>query len=177
MKHIVMSVLAIAAFGVTVAGTKTAEADKIVSSNWQPLETSGHVTTTTTAGSTVSITYNVGPFPPQIPNGVTRSGANTGGYHLGGTPSPAAQKDCVTTGNGAWNCPTAHIALEDCSNGDFLTGDWVYDFGGGGTSSTDATTGYGAGYWSGLWTPAGTDNGNCPNNQAIAGGAWIYVYQ
>jgi hypothetical protein len=172
MKQVLMSLLAVAAFGATVAGTQTAEAEGWISTNWQPLGTYSHLGDGNNYQG-FSASYAVS--TPIAPSGVTLSANNTGTIFV-----PGATNGVCSAGTGGRYCPTTHWAFTLCANNDFITGNIVLGYSVGGTANesfTNTTTAYGSGYWSGFWTSAGTDTGYCPSGLPIVkGGMWMYQY-
>jgi hypothetical protein len=161
MKHIVVSALAVAAFGATVVGTQPAAAAGWVGSAWNPIGTNSHLTTSEgfTANFAVSTAY--------APANVTASANATTSLSV----SVPNTQVCV----GTW-CPTVHQAFSLCRDGHYLSGPIVLGYFPNQSSFTSVTTGNGAGYWLGgqAVTP---DTGFCPSSAPmIQGGVNVWNY-
>ena len=172
MKKVAMSLLAVAAFGTTIVGTQTAEAEGWLGSGWYPVG-QNH---TMGGGATLEgfiVAFSVG--APVVPAGTTVSANITGQVSVPG----ATNGVCVNSG-GTKLCPTTHAAVTLCQNNDMIIGNWVLATSGpggaGNNSSTSNIFGLNAAYYLANGQQ-GIDTGFCPASQSqVKGGAFLYQF-
>jgi hypothetical protein len=163
MRKVIISALAIAAFGATFVGTRTANAEGWVPSGWNPFP--GTWPFSTSEGFAVSVLINT-PTAPLA----TSSHNTTGPIYIPTSTHP----NCGSN----HNCPTTHWAVTLCSDNTFLSGPMQLAYSTQATySTTFITTGFGAGYWTSSGGSITPDTGYCPSGTNMsAGGVFVYNY-
>jgi hypothetical protein len=174
MKKIVMSLLAITAFGMTATNSQTARAEGWIGSSWFGDGLSGTMGNgSNDEGFVANFYVDTGAGAPA---GTTKAVSVSGTLFVPG----ATNSVCFPVIGGA-NCPTTIWAFTLCQNGEFLTGNIVTAYLPGGVSITSNATSNGSGIWrsnsDGSWTSQGTDTGFCPTNAPVsAGGMALYQF-
>jgi hypothetical protein len=164
MRHLLISSLAVAAFGVTLMGATTADAGQgWVTSGWVD-PNNNNFPVTTSRGFKAVMWTNWGSLGITLANNIT------------GTKVVSGQSDNALCT--AQQCDTSFWAWTECSDFSVITGneangakpnsDW---------SATNDVGTYGAGYFYANGTAASSDPGVCPaGTNYLAGGLWVYDY-
>jgi len=163
MRHLLISSLAVAAFGATLTGAATADAGQgWVTSDW--IDPNNSFTVTTSRGFQAIMWTNWGNLGITLANNVT------------GTEVVRGQSDnafCT-----AQQCDTSFWAWTECSDFSVITGneangpkpnsDW--------SATNDVNTPWSAYYYAN-GTAASSDPGVCPaGTNYLAGGLWVFDY-